>query len=73
MKTVLHALNSIEANVIKGLLLSEGISCEIFGEYLQGAMGELPASGFIRIVVEDNDFANASTIIENWREAKFTA
>ncbi len=73
MKTIFHALNSIEANIIKGLLTSEGITCEILGEYLQGAMGELPVNGLIRVVVDESDFDNASLIIDNWREAKFTA
>ncbi len=73
MKTVLHALNSIEANIIKGLLESEGITSQVLGEYLQGAMGELPANGLIRVVVDESDYENASAIIENWREANFIA
>lgn len=73
MKTVLHALNSIEANLIKGLLASEGIESKVLGEYLQGAMGELPPGGLIRVVVHESDFESANTIIENWREAKFLA
>ncbi len=73
MKTVLHALNSIEAHVIKGLLESEGIASSIQGEFLQGAIGELPANGLIRVVVDEKYYQQASDIIDNWREAKFTA
>ncbi len=73
MKTVLHALDTLEANVIKGLLESEGITCNILGEYLQGAIGGLPATGLIRVVVNEEDYDIASTIIENWRVAKFIA
>tara|TARA_R110002096_G_scaffold181511_9_gene359213 strand:+ start:2077 stop:2298 length:222 start_codon:yes stop_codon:yes gene_type:complete len=73
MKTVLHALNSLEAHIIKGLLESEGISANIVGEYLQGAMGELPANGLIRVVVEESDYERATLVIDNWREAKFIA
>lgn len=73
MKTVLHALNSLEAHIIKGLLDSEGIASNIVGEYLQGAMGELPANGLIRVVVNENDYDQATEVINNWREAKFTA
>ena len=73
MKTVLHALNSIEANLVKGLLESEGIDSQVLGEYLQGAMGELPAHGIIRVVVDDHDYDRANEIIDNWREAKFLA
>ncbi len=73
MKTVLHALDSIEANLIKGLLESEGIKSQILGEYLQGAIGELPANNLIRGVVDESDYEKASAIIDNWREAKFQA
>jgi len=73
MKTVLHALNSVEANLIKSLLASEGITAEVVGEFLQGAIGELPPGGLIRVVVDENDYDNANAIIENWREAKFLA
>ena len=73
MKTVLHALNSIEANMIKGLLESEGIDSQVLGEYLQGAIGELPPCGLIRVVVDESDYENANEIINNWREAKFLA
>ncbi len=73
MKTVQHALNSIEAHIIKGLLESEGIQSSILGEYLQGAMGELPANGLIRVVVCEEDYEQAASVIDNWRVAKFTA
>ncbi len=73
MKTVLHALDALEANMIKGLLESEGISSSILGEYLQGAIGELPVNGLIRVVVDERDYEAASSIIESWRVAKFTA
>ena len=73
MKTVLHALDALEANMIKGLLESEGIESSILGEYLQGGIGELPANGLIRVVVSEEDYEAASAIIENWRVAKFTA
>ena len=73
MKTVLHALNSIEANIIKGVLESEGINAQVVGEYLQGAVGELPANGLIRVMVAESDYENANAIVEDWREAKFLA
>jgi len=73
MKTVLHALNSLEAHIIQGLLESEGIASNILGEYLQGAIGGLPANGLIRVVVDENDYQHATEVINNWREAKFIA
>ena len=73
MKTVLHALDSLEANLVKGLLENEGIACHVSGEYLQGGIGELPASGLIRVVVDERDYQQASGIIAGWRDAKFNA
>lgn len=73
MKTVLHALDAIEANLVKGLLENAGIACHVSGEYLQGGIGELPASGLIRVLVNEQDYVQASGIIAGWREAKFTA
>lgn len=73
MKTVLHALDAIEAHLIKGLLTNEGISSAVLGEYLQGAVGELPANDLIRVVVDDVDYDRAVNVIENWKQAKLTA
>lgn len=73
MKTVLHALNSMEANVVKGLLESEGINCSVLGEYLQGAIGGLPATGLIRVVVEDEDYEQARLIVDGWSSAGLLA
>ncbi len=73
MKTVLHALDLVEANVVKGLLKSEGISCSVLGEYLQGAIGELPPTGLIRVVVSEDDYEQARQIVEGWSNAGLTA
>ena len=73
MKTVLHALDPIEAHLIKGLLTSEGITSTVLGEFLQGGVGELPANGLIRVVVSDTDYDHAANIIESWKQAKLTA
>ena len=73
MKTVLHALNSVEANLVKGLLQSEGIPSSVLGEFLQGAIGELPATGLIRVVVNEEDYERARRIIEDWGNAGLLA
>ena len=73
MKTVLHALNSVEANLVKGLLESEGIPSSILGEYLQGAAGELPPTGLIRVVVDEEDYEQARRIVEDWGNAGLLA
>ena len=73
MKTVLHALNSVEAHVVKGLLRSEGIECSVLGDYLQGAVGELPPTNLIRVVVNDEDFDRAKAIVDDWSTAGLIA
>ena len=66
MKTVYEASNAIEAHMLLDLLKQEGVSAQIHGEHLQGAIGELPASGLVRLVVDDADFAQARATIERW-------
>ena len=66
MRTVFDAPNAIEAHIVLGLLGQAGIAGRIHGEYLQGAMGELPAMGLVRVLVSDSDFARARQIIAEW-------
>ena len=37
-----QAENGLEANIIKGLLHTAGIECQLQGELLQGALGRDP-------------------------------
>jgi hypothetical protein len=64
MKTVYRAANTIEAHIILNLLRQLGIDGYINGEYLQGAMGELPAVDLVRVMVQDEDYTAALAIIE---------
>lgn len=66
MKTILHAQDLIEAQLIKNLLQSEGIESMILGEFLQGAIGELPPSGLIRVNVEDDIYEQALRLVEDY-------
>ena len=40
--TIYNAENSLEANIVKGLIQTNGIECQITGEILQSALGEIP-------------------------------
>jgi hypothetical protein len=64
MKVVYRASNTLDAHIILNLLRQAGINGYINGEYLQGAMGELPAVDLVRVVVHDDDYAAALSIIE---------
>ncbi|WP_456372525.1 putative signal transducing protein [Thiolapillus sp.] len=63
MTPVFDALNSLEAHLVKIRLIGEGIEAQVGGDYLQGAMGELPALGFLKVWVEDRDAPRAKAII----------
>lgn len=73
MKTVLHALDAVEAYLIKGLLANEGISSAVLGEHLLGGIGELPTTGLISVVVDDADYEQAANVLKSWEQAKLTA
>ena len=51
MRTAYEASNAIEAHILQGYLEQEGIAVQVVGAYLQGAIGELPAHGLVRLLV----------------------
>ena len=63
MIPVFDALNSIEAHAIKVHLIGNGIDAKVGGDYLQGAMGELPALGIVRVFVNEVDEIRAKKLI----------
>ncbi|MCP4708468.1 MAG: DUF2007 domain-containing protein [Planctomycetes bacterium] len=67
MKQVYVARNPSEAHFVKGLLEAENIACDVQGEMLWGARGELPlgpeASPTVWIA-NDASFDRARVIIE---------
>jgi hypothetical protein len=66
MKTLYEAANGLEAHMLADVLKQEGIRAQVMGSYLPGALGELPAAGLVRLVVEDEDFVRARSVIERW-------
>lgn len=66
MKTLYQAASAIEAHMLVDLLRQEGLSAQIHGEHLQGAMGELPAAGLVRVVIDEPDYAAARAVIDRW-------
>lgn len=69
MHVVYEPENLIEAHLIKGLLEQAGIDAFVRGEYLSGAIGELPAMGLIAVMVADEDLGAARDVIADWRSA----
>lgn len=61
----LYAAHSIiDAHLLKGLLAQSGIDAHILGEFLQGAVGELPPTGFIQVLVDEEDLPEALETLE---------
>lgn len=69
MIIIYHAANSLDANLIKGLLEQSNIPAFILGEYLQGGVGDLPASDLVKVAVEETYAHEAKQIIQAWESA----
>lgn len=66
MKTLYEAASLVEAHLLKDLLAQEGVPAVIYGEFLQGGMGELPAAGLVRLMVDDHHYGAGRAVIERW-------
>jgi hypothetical protein len=55
-----------EAHILLGLLQSHGIDCALEGAYLAGGIGELPVNGLMRLLVSQNQFSQASRILQQY-------
>jgi hypothetical protein len=69
MKKVYIAKHPTEAHLIKGLLESYSISCEVRGESLFGVRGELPITTdtFPSVWIhDDEDFEKARAIVNDY-------
>lgn len=66
MKTLYEPADALEAHMLHDFLRQEGITTRIDGAYLQGGVGELPASGLVRLRVEEADYERARAIIKKW-------
>jgi len=72
MQIVYEAANTIEANLLKGLLEQEGIETFINGEYLAGGIGELPVTGIVNLSVEEDDVEKALKVIEAYDAGEYS-
>lgn len=70
MITIYRAANITDAHLIRQMLEAEGIHAFIQGEYLQGAVGELPANTEILVQVGNDDYAAARAVVERWESAE---
>jgi hypothetical protein len=54
MRIVYQAENVIDAHLVKGALEAAGIPAHVAGEFLTGAIGELPALGLVNVMVPEH-------------------
>ena len=64
MQIVYRAANIIDANLVKNALESEDILAFVGGQYLAGAIGELPPMPLVNVMVADIDWPRARAIAE---------
>ncbi len=62
MRIVYRAENIIDAHLVRNVLEGAGIPAHVGGEYLTGAMGELPVIGLVSVMVAEHDWPAASRL-----------
>lgn len=70
MISVFRGSDYIEAQLIAGLLRQAGIDVYLQGALLQGALGDLPATGHLAIFVDDSDRTAAERIIKEYERGE---
>jgi Putative prokaryotic signal transducing protein len=63
VKIVYRAENIIDANLVKAALAEAGIQSFVSGEYLTGAVGQLPAWDLVTVMVAEADVEAALPIV----------
>jgi Putative prokaryotic signal transducing protein len=71
MKSVYRGSNYIEAQLLTGLLEQRGISVYLQGAALQGGLGEVPAVGYLSIMVDEQDVHPAKLLLAAYERGDF--
>jgi hypothetical protein len=64
VKIVYRAENIIDANLVKNALENENIPAFVSGQYLTGAVGELPPMALVNVMVAEIDWERARRVAE---------
>jgi hypothetical protein len=70
--SVFRGSDYIEAQLIAGLLREAGIDVFLQGAFLQGALGDLPATGHLSILVDESDRTAAESIIKSYERGELS-
>ncbi|MFJ3486407.1 DUF2007 domain-containing protein [Pseudomonas sp. NPDC090202] len=69
MRKIYEPENLMEGELLKGMLASEGIEAHITGRHLLGAIGDLPVSGLLGLMVDDDQAERARQLITEYNGA----
>lgn len=69
MQRIYEPQDLLEAELLLGMLASEGVEAHLAGRHLLGAVGELPTLGLLALVVEDEDAEHARRLIAGYNAA----
>jgi hypothetical protein len=70
--SVFRGSDYIEAQLVAGLLRQAGVEVFLQGAFLQGALGDLPATGHLAIFVNESDRAAAERIIQAYESGELS-
>ena len=65
MKIVYRAENIFDAHLVKHALEDAGIFAFVNGQYLTGAIGELPVADLVNVMVAEHDSELAETVVRD--------
>ncbi|MGY0559935.1 putative signal transducing protein [Luteimonas sp. A277] len=69
MISVYQAAHGFDAYLVRDLLEQAGIPAQVRGEYLQGALGEVPASGMVTVWVAGAHATQARELVLDWEQS----
>jgi len=69
MQCIYRPLDLTEATLLQRMLADHRIDCHISGQYLQGAIGDLPVHDLIALWLSDEDAPRGSQLINDYLSA----
>lgn len=72
MISVFRGSDYVQAQLVSGLLQHAGIEVFLQGAMLQGALGDLPATGHLQIMVDESDRDAARQLIAAYERGELS-
>lgn len=70
MRRIYEPENLLEAEMLIGILASEGVDVQLVGRDLMGGVGELPMQGLLGLAVADEQAEYARRLIDAYNDAQ---